>query len=57
MMGPAPHTQLDAELAAGMGTADNGPKLMCMWQFEILKPKVWIDVATFELAFLEFVGK
>ncbi|CAN6459097.1 unnamed protein product [Victoria cruziana] len=30
MMGPAPHTQLDAELAAGMGTPDNGPKLMCM---------------------------
>lgn len=28
MMGPAPHTQLDAELAAGMGMPDNGPKLM-----------------------------
>jgi len=28
MMGPAPHTQLDAELAAGMGKPDNGPKLM-----------------------------
>ncbi|KAK4386379.1 Zinc finger protein [Sesamum angolense] len=26
--GPAPHTQLDAELAAGMGMPDNGPKLM-----------------------------
>ncbi|XP_031104004.1 zinc finger protein 593 [Ipomoea triloba] len=30
MMGPAPHTQLDAELAAGMGMPDNGPKLMLM---------------------------
>ncbi|XP_054801698.1 uncharacterized protein LOC129305715 [Prosopis cineraria] len=30
MMGPAPHTQLDAELAAGMGIPDNGPKLMFM---------------------------
>ncbi|XP_004510169.1 uncharacterized protein [Cicer arietinum] len=28
MMGEAPHTQLDAELAAGMGMPDNGPKLM-----------------------------
>ncbi|CAK7343164.1 unnamed protein product [Dovyalis caffra] len=28
MMGPAPHTQLDAELAAGMGAPDNGLKLM-----------------------------
>ncbi|XP_057535201.1 uncharacterized protein LOC130813387 [Amaranthus tricolor] len=28
MLGPAPHTQLDAELAAGMGMPDNGPKLM-----------------------------
>ncbi|CBI30137.3 unnamed protein product, partial [Vitis vinifera] len=28
MMGPAPHTQLDADLAAGMGLPDNGPKLM-----------------------------
>jgi len=31
MAGPAPHTQLDAELAAGMGMPDNGPKLMSMW--------------------------
>lgn len=31
MMGPAPHTQLDADLAAGMGMPDNGPKLMSMW--------------------------
>ncbi|CAN4117114.1 unnamed protein product [Withania somnifera] len=30
MMGPKPHTQLDAELAAGMGMPDNGPKLMSM---------------------------
>ncbi|XP_042476778.1 zinc finger protein 593 homolog isoform X2 [Macadamia integrifolia] len=30
MMGPAPHTQLDADLAAGMGMPDNGPKLMPM---------------------------
>lgn len=30
MMGPAPHTQLDAELAAGMGAPDNGLKLMSM---------------------------
>ncbi|KAL3628480.1 hypothetical protein CASFOL_027526 [Castilleja foliolosa] len=30
MMGPAPHNQLDAELAAGMGMPDNGPKLMAM---------------------------
>ncbi|KAK7284965.1 hypothetical protein RJT34_19719 [Clitoria ternatea] len=30
MMGPAPHTQLDAELAAGMGMPDNGLKLMSM---------------------------
>ncbi|XP_019187122.1 PREDICTED: zinc finger protein 593 [Ipomoea nil] len=30
MMGPAPHTQLDADLAAGMGMPDNGPKLMLM---------------------------
>lgn len=30
MMGPAPHTQLDAELAAGMGMPDNGPRLMSM---------------------------
>ncbi|KAL3531974.1 hypothetical protein ACH5RR_005495 [Cinchona calisaya] len=28
MTGPAPHTQLDADLAAGMGMPDNGPKLM-----------------------------
>ncbi|XP_015898424.3 uncharacterized protein LOC107431907 [Ziziphus jujuba] len=28
MMGPAPHTQLDADLAGGMGMPDNGPKLM-----------------------------
>ncbi|XWS66837.1 hypothetical protein CRYUN_Cryun05aG0235300 [Craigia yunnanensis] len=28
MSGPAPHTQLDAELAAGMGMPDNGPTLM-----------------------------
>ncbi|CAD5190127.1 unnamed protein product [Musa acuminata subsp. malaccensis] len=28
MSGPAPHTQLDADLAAGMGMPDNGPKLM-----------------------------
>ncbi|GLJ39299.1 hypothetical protein SUGI_0801990 [Cryptomeria japonica] len=27
MEGPAPHTQLDADLAAGMGMPDNGPKL------------------------------
>lgn len=27
MQGPAPHTQLDADLAAGMGMPDNGPKL------------------------------
>ncbi|CAL5419877.1 unnamed protein product [Camellia sinensis] len=32
MMGPAPHTQLDADLAAGMGMPDNGPKLMSMGQ-------------------------
>lgn len=30
MAGPAPHTQLDADLAAGMGMPDNGPKLMSM---------------------------
>ncbi|KAG5253228.1 zinc finger family protein [Salix suchowensis] len=30
MMGPAPHTQLDADLAAGMGAPDNGLKLMSM---------------------------
>ncbi|MBA0551428.1 hypothetical protein Golob_022312 [Gossypium lobatum] len=30
MSGPAPHTQLDAELAAGMGMPDNGPTLMSM---------------------------
>ncbi|KAK9168630.1 hypothetical protein Syun_000770 [Stephania yunnanensis] len=30
MTGPAPHCQLDAELAAGMGMPDNGPKLMSM---------------------------
>ncbi|ESQ33807.1 hypothetical protein EUTSA_v10009663mg [Eutrema salsugineum] len=28
MQGPAPHSQLDADLAAGMGMPDNGPKLM-----------------------------
>ncbi|KAJ4872170.1 zinc finger (C2H2 type) family protein [Raphanus sativus] len=28
MNGPAPHSQLDADLAAGMGMPDNGPKLM-----------------------------
>ncbi|XP_047336199.1 zinc finger protein 593 [Impatiens glandulifera] len=28
MLGPKPHTQLDADLAAGMGMPDNGPKLM-----------------------------
>ncbi|EFJ15413.1 hypothetical protein SELMODRAFT_118459 [Selaginella moellendorffii] len=27
MQGPAPHCQLDAELAAGQGKPDNGPKL------------------------------
>ncbi|XP_073148769.1 uncharacterized protein [Henckelia pumila] len=30
MAGPAPHTQLHADLAAGMGMPDNGPKLMSM---------------------------
>ena len=35
MMGPAPHTQLDADLAAGMGMPDNGPKLMSMWSYEL----------------------
>ncbi|KAK4799364.1 hypothetical protein SAY86_024729 [Trapa natans] len=30
MMGPTPHTQVDADLAAGMGMPDNGPKLMLM---------------------------
>lgn len=30
MAGPAPHTQLDADLAAGMGMPDNGPKLMSL---------------------------
>jgi len=30
MMGDAPHTQLDADLAGGMGMPDNGPKLMSM---------------------------
>ncbi|KAL8168299.1 hypothetical protein V2J09_009798 [Rumex salicifolius] len=30
MNGPAPHTQIDADLAAGMGLPDNGPKLMQM---------------------------
>ncbi|PIA37231.1 hypothetical protein AQUCO_03000073v1 [Aquilegia coerulea] len=30
MKGPAPHTQLDADLAGGMGMPDNGPKLMSM---------------------------
>lgn len=33
MMGDAPHTQLDADLAAGMGMPDNGPKLMSFWAF------------------------
>lgn len=28
MKGPAPHSQLDADLAGGMGMPDNGPKLM-----------------------------
>ncbi|KMZ63270.1 hypothetical protein ZOSMA_41G01130 [Zostera marina] len=28
MNGPAPHTQLDADLAGGMEMPDNGPKLM-----------------------------
>ena len=36
MLGPAPHTQLDAELAAGMGMPDNGPKLMAMWAYYLL---------------------
>lgn len=39
MMGPAPHTQLDAELAAGMGMPDNGPKLMSMWAAFFFKKK------------------
>ncbi|KAF6140220.1 hypothetical protein GIB67_000268 [Kingdonia uniflora] len=30
MAGPSPHRQLDADLAAGMGMPDNGPKLMSM---------------------------
>lgn len=32
MMGPKPqpHSQLDADLAAGMGMLGNGPKLMAM---------------------------
>lgn len=33
MNGPAPHTQLDADLAAGMGMPDNGPKFMSFWAF------------------------
>lgn len=36
MMGPAPHTQLDAEIAGGMGMPDNGPKLMSLWSWNIL---------------------
>lgn len=35
MMGPKPHTQLDADLAAGMGMPDNGPKLMSMWGLSV----------------------
>ncbi|KAL3569522.1 hypothetical protein D5086_029412 [Populus alba] len=51
MMGPAPHTQLDADLAAGMGAPDNGLKLMsyvtsfgCLlmhmfrWQMSLSRP-------------------
>ncbi|CAN8316758.1 unnamed protein product [Cochlearia groenlandica] len=30
MNGQAPHSQLDADLAAGMGMPDNGPKLMAV---------------------------
>lgn len=41
MMGPAPHTQLDAELAAGMGMPDNGPKLMAMWVFHWVLGWCW----------------
>ena len=37
MNGPAPHTQLDADLAAGMGMPDNGPKLMSAQNFPLLQ--------------------
>lgn len=49
MTGPAPHTQLDADLAAGMGMPDNGPKLMAMWAyhttlniFGVVKSLEWV---------------
>jgi len=40
MMGQAPHSQLDADLAGGMGMPDNGPKLMSNLVFtELRKPE------------------
>lgn len=32
----APHTQVDADLSAGMGMPDNGPKLMSMQIFSLV---------------------
>ncbi|KAI3677150.1 hypothetical protein L1987_86771 [Smallanthus sonchifolius] len=43
MAGPAPHTQLDADLAAGMGMPDNGPKLMSIF-VKIMLPVEILDL-------------
>lgn len=51
MLGPKPHTQLDADLAAGMGMPDNGPKLMSIWGFCFLVTLIfmlryeWVNVS------------
>nr|POF08508.1 zinc finger protein 593 [Quercus suber] len=42
MMGPAPHTQLDADIASGMGMPDNGPKLMSMLNLKSGMSSSWI---------------
>lgn len=47
MAGPAPHTQLDADLAGGMGMPDNGPKLMTSWDYvwsgQYIFMQVWFN--------------
>jgi hypothetical protein len=44
MMGPAPHTQLDADIASGMGMPDNGPKLSwCEISIFVIFGRLWVS--------------
>lgn len=56
MNGAPPHTQLNAELATGMGMPDNGPKLMSTWVFiQIWNPWCIFYFSLYILAFAEWV--